>query len=67
MANFPGPTYNRIIETDPQIIKVPLDNLGFGARLSIFGADVMGADPSSNSPQKSGPPKAPEFGLKHTD
>jgi len=67
MPNFPGPTYNRIIETDPQIIKVPLDNVGIGARLSIFGADSMAADPSANERQKSGPPTAPEFTIKHTD
>jgi hypothetical protein len=65
MANFPGPTYNRIIETDPQIVKVPLDNVGWGARLSIMGAGVMGSDPSSNNAQKSGPPAAPEFAIKH--
>jgi hypothetical protein len=65
MANFPGPTYNRIIETDPQIVKVPLDNVGWGARLSIMGAGVMGADPSSNNSQKSGPPAALEFAIKH--
>jgi hypothetical protein len=66
MPNFPGPTYNRIIETDPQVIKVPLDNVGIGARLSIFGKDAMGADPSANL-QKSGPPGAPEITIKHTD
>lgn len=36
MANpkFPGPTYSRIIEpnTDKQIISVPLEDMGFGAR-----------------------------------
>jgi hypothetical protein len=67
MANFPGPGYNRIIETDPQIIKVPLDNMGIGARLSIFGKDVMGAESQNNSNQKSGPPSAPEFSIKHVD
>jgi hypothetical protein len=67
MANFPGPTYNRIIETDPQIVKVPLDNVGIGARLSIMGKDAMGADSSANENQRSGPPSAPEFLLKHTD
>lgn len=67
MPNFPGPTYNRLIETDPQVIKVPLDNVGIGARMSIFGKDAMGADSSSNEVQKSGPPAAPEFALKHTD
>jgi hypothetical protein len=67
MANFPGPTYNRIIETDPQIVKVPLDNVGWGARLSIMGSGVLGADPGSTGNQKSGAPKAPEFSIKHVD
>jgi hypothetical protein len=67
MPNFPGPNYNRIIETDPQIIKVPLDNVGIGARLSIFGKDVMGNEPQNNSNQRSGPPSAPELMIKHTD
>lgn len=65
MPNFPGPNYNRIIETDPQIVKVPLDNMGFGARLSTMNA--MNSDPSSNSAQKSGQPTAPEMTVKHTD
>jgi len=67
MPNFPGPGYNRIIETDPQIVKVPLDNMGIGARLSIFGKDIMGGDPSNNANQKSGPPGAPEITIKHVD
>ena len=67
MPNFPGPTYNRIIETDPQIVKVPLDNMGIGARLSIMGSDAMGSEPQNNANQKSGPPAAPEIMLKHTD
>jgi len=67
MANFPGPTYNRIIETDPQIIKVPLDNMGWGARLSVMGKGVMGNEPQNNSNQRSGPPSAPEFSIKHVD
>lgn len=34
MANekFPGPNYNRIIETDPQIVKVPMETAEWGAR-----------------------------------
>ena len=67
MPNFPGPNYNRIIETDPQIVKTPLDNMGIGARLSLFGKDVMVADPQNISNQKSGPPSAPEITLKHVD
>lgn len=31
---FPGPNYNRIIEpnSDKQIVSVPLEDMGFGAR-----------------------------------
>ena len=67
MANFPGPTYNRLIETDPQIVKVPMDNMGWGARLSIMGNGALGADPSYNDNQKSGKPTAPEMTIRHTD
>lgn len=52
MAQFPGPTYNRIIESDPQIIKVPMDTMGFGAR-------------SSALPKGEAAPTAPEMTIKH--
>lgn len=52
MATFPGPTYNRIIESDPQIIKVPMDYMGFGSR-------------SSHMPSGDAAPKAPEMTIKH--
>jgi hypothetical protein len=32
--NFPGPNLNRVIDADPQIIRVPLDHAEFGARKS---------------------------------
>lgn len=32
--NFPGPNINRIIEQDPQIVKVPMDHMGWGSRAS---------------------------------
>lgn len=35
---FPGPNYNRIIESDPQIIKVPMENAEWGARKPVTGA-----------------------------
>lgn len=59
-TKFPGPNYNRIIESDPQIVKVPMDQAGWGARTSIFGE--MGNDPRSNNPSK---PSAPEMTIKH--
>jgi len=34
MPNFPGPNINRIIDTDPQIVKVPMDKEDWGSRMS---------------------------------
>ena len=34
--NFPGPNINRLIDQDPQIIKVPMDNMGWGSRPSAM-------------------------------
>jgi len=59
--NFPGPNINRIIEKDPQIIKIDMDYTGFGSRASIFGQ--LSGDPKSNNPAK---PTAPEMTIKHT-
>lgn len=33
-SNFPGPKYNQVIENDPQIVAVPLQNMDWGARKS---------------------------------
>lgn len=30
--NFPGPNINRLIENDPQIIKIALDKMDWGSR-----------------------------------
>lgn len=32
--SFPGPTYSRVIENDPQIVKVPMEKMDWGARRS---------------------------------
>jgi len=58
--NFPGPSINHIIEEDPQIVKIPLDNMGFGSRKSMFAQ--LGNDPRSQDPSK---PTAPEITIKH--
>lgn len=34
--NFPGPSIDRLIESDPQIIKVPMETMGWGARSSAM-------------------------------
>ena len=60
MAKFPGPNMNRIIDTDPQIVKVPMDNFGWGSRKSMF-AELKG-DATSQNPA---PPNAPEMTIKH--
>ena len=66
MANFPGPTCNRIIETDPMIIKAPgaaaevVGGMGWGSRTSLFGH--LGGDPKGQNPSK---PTAPEITIKH--
>jgi len=54
MAQFPGPTYNRIIESDPQIVKVPMDHMGFGARATAL-------------PKGEASPSAPEMTIKHVE
>ena len=58
--NFPGPNINRLIEKDPQIVKIPLDNMDFGSRKSIFvelKGDATGSEPAA--------PSAPEMTIKH--
>lgn len=60
--NFPGPSYNKLIETDSQIVKIDLDIVEWGARMSIF--------PKGDNPQSPGKvgqaPVAPEMTIKHT-
>jgi hypothetical protein len=58
--NFPGPNINRLIDQDPQIVKIPLDNMGWGSRTSIFSH--LGDDPKGQDPAK---PTAPEITIKH--
>ena len=52
MAQFPGPTYNRIIETDPQIVKVDMNKMDWGARPSA-------------QPKGDAAPSAPQMTVKH--
>ena len=59
--SFPGPNINRLIDKDPQIVKVDMDQMGWGSRPSIFSK--LSADPKSNNPA---PPSAPEMTIKHT-
>lgn len=64
---FPGPNYNRLIENDPMIVKVPGASanrfiFGWGSRPSLL--KQMSADPSNDS-NDPGEPKAPEMTIKH--
>jgi hypothetical protein len=59
--NFPGPNYNKLIEQDSQIVKIDLDIMEWGARMSVF---PKGANPDSPG-KTAGAPKAPEFSIKH--
>ena len=38
--NFPGPNINRLIEEDPQIVKIPMPKMDWGARMSGQPKDV---------------------------
>ena len=62
MANFPGPKTNRLIDQDPQIVKVPMDYMDWGARASVMpkGTNPKGTT-SGQSPGTSG-----EMTIKHT-
>lgn len=61
MSKFPAPGYNKVIGTDAQFVKVPMDFFGSGSRQSVFGE--LGNDPKSNNPAK---PTAPEMTVQHT-
>ena len=62
--NFPGPNINRLIENDPQIIKVGMDYMGFGSRASMF-AKLTGTAAGTNN-NGTAPPAGPEMTIKHT-
>lgn len=38
--NFPGPSFNKLIDKDPQIKKVSMENAEWGARKSGMPTDV---------------------------
>lgn len=39
-TKFPGPNYNQVIESDPQIVTVPLQNMEWGARKSAMPGSI---------------------------
>lgn len=69
MARWPGPTYNRLIVTDPQIVKVDgasaevVGGFQWGSRQSLF-SNHLNNDPKGANP---GQPSAPEMTIRHTD
>lgn len=38
--NFPGPSINRLIDSSPKIVKVPMESMDWGARKSAQPKDV---------------------------
>ena len=56
MANpqFPGPKFTRIIEpnTDSQIVSVPLEDMGFGARKVSQEKDIKNSMTIKHIPNK---------------
>ena len=39
-GKFPWPYLNKIVEEDPQIIKVPMDNMEWASRKSALPKDI---------------------------
>jgi hypothetical protein len=39
-GKFPWPSLNKIVENDPQIVKVPMDTAEWGARMSAQPKDI---------------------------
>jgi hypothetical protein len=62
MSNkFPGPNYNQLIGSDPQIVKVNMDIVEIGARKA-----AMPSGHESNVPGSvHNAPGAPEMTIKH--
>ena len=60
--NFPGPSINHLIDQDPQIIKVPMETVQWGARPSVM---PKGTDPKSSQSGQA-PGTSGEMTIKHT-
>ena len=60
--NFPGPSINRLIDTDPQIVKVPMDYFQWGSRPSIM---PKGGDPKGSQSGQA-PGSGSEMTIKHS-
>lgn len=59
---FPGPNINRLIETDPQIVKIDLGLVEWGTRRSL--QNVLKNEQSTPGGAPSNP-AAPEMTIKH--
>lgn len=51
--NFPGPSFNKLIDKDPQIKKVSMESTEWGARKSALPTDVKNDMTISHVGQKS--------------
>ena len=61
MPRFPAPNYDRLIDKDPQIIKVNLDIVEIGARKSAMPQGTTPNVPGSHGDV----PNAPEMTIRH--
>lgn len=69
-TKFPAPNYNRLIEQDPQIVKVAMDEFGWGARPAHFAEfqNPRSLQSTIQTGRKNVPaaPDAPEMTVQHT-
>lgn len=54
--DFPACDYNKLNENDPMVVKVPMDNVGWGARKGTMG--------KARNPESGGNGR---LGIKHVD
>lgn len=47
-SKFPAPNYNNVIETDPQILQVPLEKMDWGARKSAMPKSIKNSQTISH-------------------
>lgn len=59
---FPGPNYNRLIDEDPQIVKVNLDQVEWGSRKSLQAKLTGDAEAPGGAPAA---PGAPGMTIRH--
>jgi hypothetical protein len=56
---FPGPSINHLIDEDPSIVKVPLDKIEIGARLSVMPKNIKNNMTIVHTGKEMGPGRNP--------